>query len=125
MLGQYQEQLRIAQDVRTRYPDLQREGMTQEISARAGLGEVAEVDRLVAEAESMDRRGEERKRAMLSRSQWAARELAAHGQPEAAQRTWLRAAEWHRRRMAAGDTVGFPQSTGGYPLFEALLKPED
>jgi len=112
-LGKYQEELELALEARREFPEEQLDGVTLEIQARAGLDQVAEVERLVAEAEGM------RPSALqtaggysTSRSYVAAAELLAHGHRDGADRVVERGTRWFQQQL--DQDPGSPALLDGY-----------
>jgi len=97
-LGRHEEELALALEVRREFPEDQIWGITLEIEARAGLGQVADVERLVAEAEGLRPKG--RWAFSESRSVIAVQELQTHGYTDAARRVAERGARWYERQLA-------------------------
>ncbi len=97
-LGKHQEELELALEARREFPEEQLDGVTLEIQARAGLGQVAEVERLVGEAEGL-RPSAQQFTTSTSRSAIAAQELLAHGHREGAHRVVERGARWFKQQL--------------------------
>ena len=96
MLGRYKEELAMALETRQEFPNSAVEWITMEIQARAGLGQVQEVERLVSESEGLQGGGFW----VSSRAMLAGVELAAHGYREAARAMFRRNVEWFRTAAA-------------------------
>jgi hypothetical protein len=105
-LGRDREALEVAQEHRREFSGAGLIGLTLEFTARAGLGQVAEVERLVAEAKGIRPDSSNQAASLqnnVSRALVAATELKAHGQPDAA------------RGLLAREEVGFRHHLELYP----------
>jgi hypothetical protein len=113
-LRRHQEELEVALETGSRLPDQRWSVITQEIQARVGLGQVAEVERLVVEAEGLRPPANVGTSGTLSRAAIAAREFMAHGQADAAARLAERGARWFERELS--DRPGDLELLEGYAL---------
>ena len=92
ILGRYKEELELLLETEREYPNAQAALMTLEVQVRAGLGQVAEVERLITRFEGFQRgAGNASNLALI-----AGLELAAHGHPEAARAMFLKNLAWYR-----------------------------
>jgi protein kinase-like protein len=98
-LGKHQEELELAVETRREFPENQLDAITLELQARAGLGQVAELERLVAEAEGMRPSTQRASAYSVSRSAIAAQELLAHGYSDAANRVVERGTRWFKQQL--------------------------
>ncbi len=100
-LGRHQEELELALAHRREYPADALGGITMEIQARAALGQIAEVERLVIEAEGLRPDSANPRNFSISRAAVAGLELTAHGFAAAARAVSERGARWFERQLAA------------------------
>jgi DNA-binding SARP family transcriptional activator/TolB-like protein len=113
MLGNHRAELRAARRASELYPS-NPGAIAQEVVALAALGRLADMDHLIDERlahpsqESPSAGG-----VMIT----AARELRAHGRPEAARAIFLRSLDWYRT-LPEGGPLGDPRASIAIVLYE-------
>jgi tetratricopeptide (TPR) repeat protein len=100
ILGRYREELDLGLETEREFPEDPPSWLTMQIQARAALGEVHEVERLVAKSEGLRAEGAGSSRALI-----AGLELAAHGHPKEARGMFQRALSWVRSTAAQQSTT--------------------
>jgi DNA-binding SARP family transcriptional activator/TolB-like protein len=115
MLGDHRAELRAARQAREHYPGVS-EPLVHEVAALAALGRVSEVHARIEERLGSGSRDWPSPGALMS---IAARELRAHGRPDAAADLFERSLEWYRAQAAAGGPAVDYRATIGLVLYES------
>jgi DNA-binding SARP family transcriptional activator/TolB-like protein len=113
MLGNHRAELRVARRAREIYPS-NPQILAQEVMALAALGRLAAVDRLIEERLAHATPESPSAGAIMVT---AARELRAHGRPEAATAILLRSLDWYRA-LPEGGPMGDPRASIAIVLYE-------
>jgi DNA-binding SARP family transcriptional activator/TolB-like protein len=113
MLGNHRAELKAARQARALYPASPR-GLLHEVRALAALGRTAEVERRIEERLTSASPESPSAGALMVT---AARELRAHGRPDAARALLERSLEWYRAQ-GPGGAIGDPRPSIASVLYE-------
>jgi DNA-binding SARP family transcriptional activator/TolB-like protein len=113
MLGNHRSELRAARRASELYPS-NPGALAQEVVALAALGRLADMDHLIEERLAHPSQDSPSAGAVMVT---AARELRAHGRPEAARAILLRALDWYRT-LPEGGPLGDPRANIAIVLYE-------